>query len=89
MDNEEIKEMFDELKQYVEKNIDASQLEHKEIRGWLQKLCDRMTSTENTMDNHLINSAKKAKSTKEKIQYLITGISLLIAGIVTISNISF
>lgn len=79
MDNEEIKKMFDDLKQYVEKNTDEGKKEHKEIKDSLHKLCDRMTSNENTVDNHLINSAKKEKSNKEKISYVITGISLIIA----------
>lgn len=79
MDNEEIRKLFDDLKQYVEKNIDDGKKEHKEIKDALRKLCERMTSNENTIDNHLINSAKKEKSNKEKISYIITAISLSIA----------
>ncbi len=79
MDNDEIKKMFENLQKYVEKNIDEGKKEHKEIKDALRKLCDRMTSNENTVDNHLINSAKKEKSNKEKISYIITGISLAIA----------
>jgi len=86
MDNEEIKrifdglkEDFDELKHHVEKNIDDGKKEHKEIKDALRKLCERMTSNEDTVDNHLINSAKKEKSNKEKISYIITAISLSIA----------
>lgn len=89
MDNDEIKQMFTELKVHVSKNIEAGQKEHKEIREWLQKLCDRMTSTESTLDNHLTNTEKKAKTQKEKTQYLITGVSLGIAAIAVISNTFF
>lgn len=86
MDNEEIKRIFDglkedfvELKRHVEKNIDDGKREHKDIKDALGKLCQRMTSNEDTVDNHLINSAKKEKSNKEKISYIITAISLGIA----------
>lgn len=79
LDNEEIKIMFDDLKQHVEKNIDEGRKEHKEIKEALRKLCDRMTSNENTVDNHLINSERNAKSNREKISYVITGVTIIIA----------
>jgi len=87
MDNEEVKELFDKLQVFVEKNIDAGKIEHDEIKDWIRKLCDRMTSNENTVSNHLENTAKKAKSKKEKTHLIITGVSLLIAGITIISNL--
>lgn len=83
MDNEEIKKMFDKLQEHVENNIEEGKKDHREIRDWIRKLCDRMTSTENTMDNHLINSAKQEKSRREKISYIIAGIGLTM-GIVTL-----
>ena len=86
MDNEEIKQMFDKLQLFVEKNIEEGKKEHKEIQDWLKKLCDRVTSTENTVDNHLVNTAKKAKSNKEKTQLIITIGSVTIAGIAIIAN---
>lgn len=86
MDNDEIKEMFDKLQIFVEKNIDASQLEHKEIKEWIRKLCDRITRTENKVANHLENTTKKAKSNKEKTQLIITIGSVAIAGIAIIAN---
>lgn len=86
MDNDEIKQMFDKLQQYVEKNIEEGKKEHKEIQEWIRKLCDRVTSNENKVSNHLENTAKKAKTRKEKTQLFITGVSLLIAGIAIITN---
>ena len=86
MDNEEIKRIFDglkvdfvQLKRYVEKNIEDGKKDHKDIREGIGKLCDRMKDAENIIDNHLINSAKKEKSNREKISYVITAISLSIA----------
>lgn len=81
MENADIKQMFDRLQVFVEKNIETGNLEHKEIKEWLRKLCDRMTSQENKVSNHLENTAKKAKSNKDKTQLIITVTSLLIAGI--------
>ena len=81
MDNKEIKEMFDKLQVYIEKNLEESKKEHKEIREGIKNLCDRMTNTENTIDNHLINSEKKAKSKKEKASYLIAGVGMAIAAV--------
>ena len=73
MDNDEIKRIFDglkedfiELKNQFKQSIDEGRTEHKEIKDALGKLCNRMTSTESTVDNHLINSAKKEKSNREK-----------------------
>ena len=86
MDNEEIKKMFDKLQTFVEKTIEEGKTEHKEIKDLLRKLCDRMTSTESTLNNHLINTENKAKSTKEKTQIIITVISLGIATIAIINN---
>ena len=86
MDNDEIKQIFDKLQLFVEKNIEDGKKEHKEIQEWLRKLCDRMTSTESTVSNHLENTAKKAKSNKEKTQLIITIGSVVIAGIAIIAN---
>lgn len=86
MDNTEIKEMFDKLQTFVEKTIEEGKSEHKEIKDLLRKLCDRMTSSESTLGNHLINTEKKAKSQKEKTHLAITVISLAIASIAIISN---
>jgi len=86
MENADIKQMFDRLQVFVEKNIESGNIEHKEIKEWLRKLCDRMTSQENKVDNHLVNTAKKAKSTKEKTQLLITIGSVAIAGIAIITR---
>ena len=86
MDNDEIKIMFDKLQTFVEKNIDAGKKEHDEIKAWLRKLCDRMTSTENIVDNHLESTAQKVKTKKEKTHLIITGVSLLIAGIAVITS---
>lgn len=86
MDNDEIKQMFDKLQTYVEKNIDAAKIEHDEIKKWLKKLCDRMTSTENIVDNHLEITAQKTKTKKEKIQLIITATSLSIAAIAIITK---
>lgn len=86
MDNDEIKRIFDGLKEDMvglkkefKESVKEGMKEHKEIKDALSKLCDRMTSSESTLDNHLLNSARKAKSNKEKISYVITGISIIIA----------
>lgn len=79
LDNEEIKKMFEKLQAFVEKNTEEGKLEHKEIKDWLRKLCDRMTSNENTVDNHLVNTEKNIKSRREKVSYLIAGIGIVIA----------
>lgn len=81
LDNEEIKIMFEKLQKFVEKNTEEGKREHKEIREWLRKLCDRMTSNENTIDNHLLNTEKNIKSRREKISYLIAGVGIIIAAI--------
>ena len=79
MDNKEIKEMFDKLQAFVEETIKEGKAEHKEIKELLQKLCDRLTNTKNTLDNHLVNTEKKTKSTREKISYIIAGLGMSIA----------
>ncbi len=79
-------EKINKLQVFVEKNIDAGKTEHDEIKEALGKLCDRMTSTEGIMKNHLENTAKKAKSRKEKTQLIVTISSVLIAGIAVIAN---
>lgn len=86
MDNDDIKIMFDKLQVFVEKNIDAGKKEHDEIKEWLRKLCERMTSQENIVDNHLEITAQKRKSNKEKTYLIITITSLLIASIALITN---
>ncbi len=86
MENADIKQMFDRLQVFVEKNIESGNIEHKEIKEWLRKLCDRMTSQENKVDNHLVNTAKKAKSKKDKTHLIITIGSVVIAGIAIITR---
>jgi len=90
MDNEEIKRMFTgfkediiELKDQLKDSIDEGKKEHKEIKEGLGDLCDRMKDAENTIDNHLINTAKREKSKREKI-LLILAITGSIVGIISI-----
>lgn len=46
MDNDQIEKLFEDLKKYVEKNIEEGKEDHKEIRKGIGNLCDRMTRQE-------------------------------------------
>jgi len=65
VENDEIYRMFngfkeglEEVKKQLKESIKEGQKDHKEIHTMLKGLCDRMLNTENTIDNHLLNSEK-------------------------------
>ena len=90
MDNKEIERMFTgfkedigELKVQLKDSIDEGKKEHEEIKIGLGDLCDRMKDAENTIDNHLINTAKREKTKREKI-LLVIAVMGSIVGIISI-----
>lgn len=59
MDNDQIEKLFNDLKKYVEKNIEEGKEDHKEIQKGIRNLCDRMTKQETMHEEQKLNALNK------------------------------
>lgn len=59
MDNNQIEKLFEDLKKYVEKNIEEGKKDHKEIREGITNLCDRMLKQEFMHEDQKLKALNK------------------------------
>lgn len=86
MDNEQIKILFDglkenftELKNDLKESIKEGKLEHSKINDDVKELTGQITKVENAIVNHLNNTVKSSKSKRDNAYLLIGIVGVLIA----------